>query len=242
MTPTPGSVQSLHELTEKSYNLYKEAENFITNPPSHEAILKCQNARRRWREALDCERYARCEEWNKYEEQYFQGDFTEEQETEYELRSYGHELFKNEYRQKAKKDKDSEEKLDALHSAVPHLEEPHLDRQDGAPNQSSRASKPAYRFWAKACETYFNNRSAPFPRPPVYTCYKNHCVKGEKLGRCHHCIEQLLRGSGEYSEQYLKTERLRWHPDKFSSRQEHLSEAQEMFQMIQRLIDGGDNN
>jgi hypothetical protein len=39
-------------------------------------------------------------------------------------------------------------------------------------------------------------------------------------------------------EAHLKKERLRWHPDKFSGAGQNQAKAQEMFQLIQRLIDG----
>jgi len=42
----------------------------------------------------------------------------------------------------------------------------------------------------------------------------------------------------KYSVAWLKRERLRWHPDRFSNRVESRLLAQEMFQLIQRLIDG----
>jgi HD superfamily phosphohydrolase len=118
----------------------------------------------------------------------------------------------------------------------------------GSKNRPRKAQSDAgwwsrYESWNNASEIFFSNASAPFPRPPPYTCNKKRCIKAERLGNCHHGIEILLKGSGKYSKKWLKTERLRWHPDKFAKdKQEHISEAQEMFQMIQRLIDGGKNN
>lgn len=38
-----------------------------------------------------------------------------------------------------------------------------------------------------------------------------------------------------YSEKWLRKERLRWHPDKFSGRPEVRDEAQELFQLIERV-------
>jgi hypothetical protein len=44
-------------------------------------------------------------------------------------------------------------------------------------------------------------------------------------------------GSGVYDDKWLKKERLRWHPDKFPGREEVNAMAQEIFQMLQKLID-----
>ena len=101
--------------------------------------------------------------------------------------------------------------------------------------------KEQYETWNKSCERFFVSYSTPFPDPPKYNCNKQHCVKAENLGPgvCHHGVEKLLKGSGECSEKWLKKERLRWHPDRFTTGQELALKAQEVFQLIQRLIDGG---
>lgn len=64
-------------------------------------------------------------------------------------------------------------------------------------------------------------------------------MKGDKLGFCQHQLRELFMGSGEYEMVWLKRERLRWHPDKFPGGGEVQALAQEMFQVIQALIDEG---
>lgn len=95
-----------------------------------------------------------------------------------------------------------------------------------------------YHRWAKACETFFEDKEAPFPRPHRYGCKQKRCIRGDKLNICHHDVEKTLRGSGMYSEKWLRKERLRWHPDKFSGRPEVRDEAQELFQLIERVREG----
>jgi hypothetical protein len=46
-------------------------------------------------------------------------------------------------------------------------------------------------------------------------------------------------GSGVYDIAWLKKERVRWHPDKFPGQEAVGALAQEMFQMLQMLIDSG---
>lgn len=59
-----------------------------------------------------------------------------------------------------------------------------------------------------------------------------------KLKLCHHELERTLRGSGSYSEAWLKKERLRWHPDKFATKGNGPELGGEMFKLIQKLLEG----
>ncbi|KAF4620139.1 hypothetical protein G7Y89_g14682 [Cudoniella acicularis] len=112
--------------------------------------------------------------------------------------------------------------------------------------------------WAKACQDFFGKKpGAKFPDLPrqfsmpqsrlggllrLDRCVQDgRCVKGEKLRICYHKLELPFRktAKGEYGEEWLKKERLRWHPDKFPAGEwlEGTQEkAQEMFQLIQALI------
>jgi hypothetical protein len=101
-----------------------------------------------------------------------------------------------------------------------------------------RANSASYQAWSQACTKFFADPSQPFPQPPHSRCGRKGCIRGEKLAACHHDVEIMLSGSGLYSERWLKIQRLSWHPDKFSTRPEAREMAQELFQMIQRLIDG----
>jgi hypothetical protein len=94
--------------------------------------------------------------------------------------------------------------------------------------------------WHKDAQKFLDDETGtvPFPKPFTRGCTRTDpCVRGEMLGVCHHDVEHVLRNAREYGDVYLK-ERLRWHPDKFSGRGDVQIMAQEMFQMIQRLIDG----
>lgn len=107
----------------------------------------------------------------------------------------------------------------------------------------SEGSRQQYQQWDEDCATFFSNRHAnseQFPIPTGFgSCREKVCVKGDKLGFCQHQLRELFIGSGEYKMVWLKRERLRWHPDKFPNRDEVRVLAQEMFQVIQALIDGG---
>lgn len=59
------------------------------------------------------------------------------------------------------------------------------------------------------------------------------CVCAERLRVCQHDVAWLLEGVD------LKKERLKWHPDKYPGRKETMVLlAQEMFQLVQKLVDG----
>jgi hypothetical protein len=64
----------------------------------------------------------------------------------------------------------------------------------------------------------------------------------EGLGACKHDVWRLFRASGLYSYEWLRQERIRWHPDKFgrlceeSFRVRGIKLAEEMFKMIEGLM------
>jgi hypothetical protein len=110
------------------------------------------------------------------------------------------------------------------------------------PQKSSKRTQTQYEQWAEDCAAFFANPEAgveQFPTPKGFrTCWAKVCVKSENLGFCHHQLRELLKESDEYEVAWLKKERLRWQPDKFLGREEVQALAQEMFQVMQRLIDG----
>jgi hypothetical protein len=65
----------------------------------------------------------------------------------------------------------------------------------------------------------------------------------EGLRACKHDVERLLRASGLYSYEWLRQERIRWHPDRFGRlcdekwREEGKKVAEEMFKTIDILIE-----
>jgi hypothetical protein len=62
------------------------------------------------------------------------------------------------------------------------------------------------------------------------------------LRACKHDVERLLRASGLYSYEWLRQERIRWHPDRFGRlceerwREEGRRLAEEMFKTIDILM------
>jgi hypothetical protein len=103
--------------------------------------------------------------------------------------------------------------------------------------------KQRYDQWSSACDSFF---AAPlssvdhFPRPQgLEKCKEKgaRCVMGERLDFCHHQLKEFLMRSGVYDIVWLKKERVRWHPDKFPGQEAVGALAQELFQMLQMLID-----
>jgi hypothetical protein len=87
-----------------------------------------------------------------------------------------------------------------------------------------------------------------FPYLPtnVTICRMSTCTSlkadTEGLRACKHDVERLLRASGLYSYEWLRQERLRWHPDRFGRlceeewREEGKRLAEEMFKTIDILM------
>lgn len=96
----------------------------------------------------------------------------------------------------------------------------------------------SFETWSKTCADFFADSSHAFPEPPSYGCKKTNCIRGEHIAACHHEIERTMLGSGCYGTDWLKKERLKWHPDKFHGMGRTQTMASEMFVLIQRLVDG----
>jgi hypothetical protein len=89
---------------------------------------------------------------------------------------------------------------------------------------------------------------AQFPYLPsaATLCKKDACllVKEDPSGlrACKHDVERLFRASGSYSYDWLRQERIRWHPDRFGRlcteewRETGRKLAEEMFKIIDSLI------
>jgi hypothetical protein len=126
-------------------------------------------------------------------------------------------------------------------------------QQEGS---AATGASAEYKSWHRECKAFFaQDKSAelsmmtqglPFPKIRGRLCgvSSRDCVRGEKLGICQHDVLRVLKGAGvdidgeEWLER-LKRERLRWHPDKFSSKmgKRWEAEAKELFQMIQALAE-----
>ncbi|KAF2877560.1 hypothetical protein BDV95DRAFT_559558 [Massariosphaeria phaeospora] len=86
----------------------------------------------------------------------------------------------------------------------------------------------------------------PYLPPAVTTCSLPVCHStksdSEGLRACKHDVELLLRASGQYSYEWLRQERIRWHPDRFgrlceeSFRESGTKLAEEMFKIIDGLL------
>ncbi|CAO2653002.1 Nn.00g024130.m01.CDS01 [Neocucurbitaria sp. VM-36] len=89
--------------------------------------------------------------------------------------------------------------------------------------------------------------SFPYLPSRITTCALTTCsiLKSEPDGiqACQHDVERLLRASGLYSYEWLRQERLRWHPDRFgrlceeSWREAGKKMAGEMFKLMSVLIE-----
>jgi hypothetical protein len=89
--------------------------------------------------------------------------------------------------------------------------------------------------------------SFPFLPNSITTCTLPSCAvlkaDDEGIHACHHDVEKLLKASGLYSHEWLRQERLRWHPDRFgrlcdeSWREEGKKMAGEMFKLIHVLME-----
>lgn len=87
----------------------------------------------------------------------------------------------------------------------------------------------------------------PYLPPAVTTCSLPSCElhKSEPQGikACKHDVEVLMRASGLYSYEWLRQERLRWHPDRFGRlcderwRESGKKMAEEMFKIIDALME-----
>ncbi|KAF2637588.1 hypothetical protein P280DRAFT_109466 [Massarina eburnea CBS 473.64] len=86
----------------------------------------------------------------------------------------------------------------------------------------------------------------PYLPTSVTTCKLPACAAQKSdpssLRACKHDVERLLRASGLYSYEWLRQERIRWHPDRFGRmceegwRDEGRRLAEEMFKCIDTLI------
>ncbi|TGO89478.1 hypothetical protein BPOR_0107g00040 [Botrytis porri] len=99
----------------------------------------------------------------------------------------------------------------------------------------------AFDEFSASAAAFITDNTREFPRLKKHGCARNNCVQGEILGVCHHEVELTLRGSGVFDEKMMKKERLRWHPDRWTGKGDLQIKANELFQLIQRIIDGDVN-
>ncbi|MCJ1232013.1 hypothetical protein MMC12_008694 [Toensbergia leucococca] len=106
----------------------------------------------------------------------------------------------------------------------------------------------AWKTWSASCESLSDPSALTrFPDPPTYGCKmptkrQNACLKGDHLQACHHELEWMLRGSGQYCHDFVRQLTFKFHPDKFSAcpdavRAKMEGKAKDMFQMLRKLME-----
>ena len=120
-----------------------------------------------------------------------------------------------------------------------------LERQKEAFEARRRADndQQVYRQWLCQCDALLSCREdmTRFPEPPFWPCSSG-CQPNGVLKACPHSIKRLFQASGVDLHGLLEKERLKWHPDKFercpdSSREQLKAKAEEMFKIVQALLD-----
>ena len=95
----------------------------------------------------------------------------------------------------------------------------------------------AIKAWRTAVDAAFADYASMsvFTKPPALGfCEKASCSQGErKLEACECQIEQAFRKA----KVVLKTERLRWHPDRFSKHPEMVAKAEAVFKVANRMYE-----
>lgn len=114
---------------------------------------------------------------------------------------------------------------------------------------SEQSASPSPRPSPARFQTVGTKLLTSFPYLPsdLTTCILPSCIvlKSDPDGihACQHDVERLLRASGLYSYEWLRQERLRWHPDRFgrlcdeSWREAGKRLAGEMFKLIHSLME-----
>jgi hypothetical protein len=125
-----------------------------------------------------------------------------------------------------------------------------LERQQQIAKSQQRAAddRTLYRQWLAQSEALLSCREemTRFPDPPIWPCASK-CPRDPTLKACPCTIERLYRASGSDLWTKLEKEKTKWHPDRFArcpeaSRKEITEKAQEMFKIIQNLLDRHGNS
>ncbi|KAF2260923.1 hypothetical protein CC78DRAFT_584306 [Lojkania enalia] len=107
----------------------------------------------------------------------------------------------------------------------------------------------AYDAFKKASEKLFASRAltAFLNLSQFASCSESRCQsqKGDArgVGICHHNLEKVLQGSGTYTREFLREERMKWNPDRLASichpqnRDELQKKAEKVFVLIGVLMD-----
>ncbi|KFY14799.1 hypothetical protein V492_02406 [Pseudogymnoascus sp. VKM F-4246] len=101
--------------------------------------------------------------------------------------------------------------------------------------------KADYKRWKMECDIAFRDKPSmtKFPFPPLPRCTHLNCFAFAKVPTpaCPHNVKQFLKGSGVFSMRFLRLERYRWHPDRFSTCREDLKpEFQRLAVSLSKLL------
>jgi hypothetical protein len=112
-------------------------------------------------------------------------------------------------------------------------------------SSSSDASRPPLHRTPSASPKLLS--MFPYLPNTITTCNLTACTilksEPDSIHACQHDVEKLLRASGLYSYEWLRQERLRWHPDRFGRlcdeewRETGKKLAGEMFKLMSVLIE-----
>ncbi|KAF1945036.1 hypothetical protein EJ02DRAFT_339546 [Clathrospora elynae] len=112
-------------------------------------------------------------------------------------------------------------------------------------SSSDASTPPLYRTSSSSSSELLT--SFPYLPSTITTCALTACsiLKSDldSIHACQHDVERMLRASGLYSYEWLRQERLRWHPDRFgrlceeSWRETGKKMAGEMFKLISALME-----
>lgn len=82
-------------------------------------------------------------------------------------------------------------------------------------------ARERYMKWEQECDSAFFDKASmtQFPFPPLPRCTDPTCREflQTPVSACQHNVKQFLVGSGKFSLQLLKSQRLLWHEDRFMS-------------------------
>ncbi|EHY57313.1 hypothetical protein ABEF95_008917 [Exophiala dermatitidis] len=108
------------------------------------------------------------------------------------------------------------------------------------PAPPTEPSSVTFQKWHDHTKTCLEDKSSlqEFPYPPIASCTE--CRAKQNQGQpCDHAIADFFRQSPEYSCQWLKQERNRWHPDKFVRCSASIRKsAEDIFKVVQGLHEG----
>jgi hypothetical protein len=118
-------------------------------------------------------------------------------------------------------------------------------RSQSSSSDASSTPPPLHRVPSSSPKLF---TTFPYLPGSLTTCALPACkmlkLEENSIHACHHDVERLLRASGLYNYEWLRQERLRWHPDRFGRlcaeewRETGKKLAGEMFKLMSVLMEG----